>query len=345
MPNGSKANFDEYIRRSRVFILGAGFSAYAGIPLTSTLLRDAMRIFEVECNGIFQRVENYAGDLDWQAAGKPDFSTLSFSELCTHLEFVELSEFAGGERWSDEGSREKLALRFYLAKCIARATPHANAIPDLYVEFAKQLNDRDVIISFNWDCLLELAILSVGKSYNYNFGDNGIRLAKPHGSVNWRLNEPRNLNGPSNTLQWKPIGFAQGLIEQEIWHTTELLDSSVWEHYQPLGEVQPFLVLPGYGKAFDVRSNATLWYRPGFAFIASRDIYIVGLGLAKDDHFIRSFFLNSLPVGQRQIFIINPDELAAKNYAFALQDKKTLLLNEQFSLQHVSLMKQRMDVE
>ena len=344
MPSSSKAEFDEYMAQNRVFILGAGFSASAGIPLTSDLLRNSMRIFEVECNGIFQRVEGYAKELQWQTDDKPDFSQVSFSDLCTHLEFVELNEFAGGERWSNVGSREKLALRFYLAKCIAAVTPKADAIPNLYIEFAKQLHDRDLVISFNWDCLLELAILRVGKTYNYNFGDQGIQLIKPHGSINWRLNEPENLGVPSNTLQWQPIGFAQGLIEQEIWHTGRLLDGSVWNQYRPLGEVQPFLVLPGYGKAFDVRSNATLWYRPGFAFMASRDIYIIGLGLAEDDHFIRSFFLDRLPVGKRQIFIINPDKRASENYAFALRSKNSVLLNEGFTLEHVSMMSERLKI-
>lgn len=345
MATDTKSNFDEYMRTSRVFILGAGFSAAAGIPLTSALLRDAMRIFETECNGIFLRVDGYARDLEWRVKGEIDYSRLSFSELCTHLEYVELSEYGGGERWSSEGSREKLALRFYLAKCIAQATPPAGAIPNLYIEFARQLNDRDVVISFNWDGLLELALLSVGKSYTYNFGDTGIKLAKLHGSINWRLNAPENLHGPVNTLGWEPIGFAAGLIEQEIWHTAELLNGEIWDQYASLEEVQPFLVLPGYGKAFDVRSNATLWYQPGFYFAASRDIYIIGLGLAPDDHFIRSFFLNYLPVSRRHLYIINPDKAAPGNYAFALQGEKSHLLNEAFSIKHIALMRERLEAK
>ncbi len=340
-----KSDFDEFMRGSRVFILGAGFSAAAGIPLTSTLLRDAMSIFKKECNGIFQRVDGYAQDLEWRTEGEIDYAKFSFSELCTHLEFVELSEYAGGERWSNEGSREKLALRFYLAKCIAKSTPPPHLIPNLYIEFAKQLSDRDVVISFNWDGLLELALLQAGKRFSYNFGATGISLAKPHGSINWRLNEPRNLRGPANTLGWEAIGFAKGFIEQEIWHTNALLDRSIWDYYNPLGEVQPFLVLPGYGKAFDVRSNATLWYRPGFAFVASRDIYIIGLGLAPDDHFVRSFFLNCFPVQGKHLYIINPDKMAPENYAFALQGQDSHLLNEAFSMDHVALMKRRLEID
>lgn len=330
------------MRGSRVFILGAGFSVAAGVPLTSVLLKNSMSIFAEECDGIFQRVDGYVKDFEWRTAGEIDYSRISFSELCTHLEYVELSEYAGGERWSDEGSREKLALKFYLAKCIAKSTPPSQKIPSLYLEFAQQLNDRDVVISFNWDCLLEKAILAVGKTYSYNFEEGKIHLSKPHGSINWRLNAPKNLHGPINTLGWKPIGFAKGFIEQEIWQTNALMDVETWERYSPLGEVQPFLVLPGYGKAFDVRFNATLWYRPGFAFVASRDIYVIGLSLAQDDHFIRSFFQNCLPIEGRCLYVINPSDETRYSYEFALRGNDCHFLNEAFSHEHISLMNERL---
>ncbi len=38
------------VKRNRVFILGAGFSASAGVPLTTQLLHKAMNMFSSECN-------------------------------------------------------------------------------------------------------------------------------------------------------------------------------------------------------------------------------------------------------------------------------------------------------
>jgi len=116
----------------------------------------------------------------------------------------------------------------------------------------------------------------------------------------------------------------------------------------PLGEVDPFLVLPGYGKAFDVRANAVLWYRPEFAFSATHDVFIIGLGLVDDDFFVRSFFLSNLPyinefsgVDGRRIFIINPDKAAASNYDFVLRHGQAELLNTPFSPEHIELMVKR----
>lgn len=229
------------------------------------------------------------------------------------------------------------------------STPSMAQIPDVYLRFAEQLHDRDIVISFNWDCLLELALLSLGKTYTYDFQDDaGIKLCKLHGSINWRLGTPRRLDGAETMLDWKKLGFGHGINSLEIYETSDLLQEIFWGHFQPIGEVEPFLVLPGYGKAFDVRHNATLWYKPEFAFVTTHDVYIVGLSLAPDDFFIRSFFLSNLPfissytgVAGRHTYIINPDPRTAENYDFVLSKGHATHLCEPFSIEHINLMKSR----
>ncbi|TSA27036.1 hypothetical protein D4R71_02825 [bacterium] len=346
----SKNSFEKYIKRNRVFILGAGFSVGAGIPLTSTLLDQAMKKFSIECPGLFKRVDGYAREsIERYDEMELNYSEVDFSGLCTFLEYIELREYAGGERWKDEGSREKLSLKYYLAKTIAENTPSVNEIPQMYIDFANELHDRDIVISFNWDGLLEIALKNVGKFYTYNWvDDSAITLCKLHGSVNWRLNEPNHLGKPVNTLNWESLNLMKGMMDVEIYYTPELLNYDTWYYYSPLGEVEPFLVLPGYGKAFDVRSNAAFWYKPEIAFANTHDIYIIGLSLTPDDFFIRSLFLSSLPyigsyseVKGRKIFIINPDENASKNYNFVLSRGNADLINEKFSIEHVNFIRGR----
>ena len=318
--------------------------------MTAELLAKTMTKFSAECPGIFSQVDRYARENIGSIDSEVDYSKMSFSDLCTFLEFIELREYGGGERWSDSGSREKLALRFYLSKTLAEYTPDKDALPSIYVQFAEQLHERDIVITFNWDGLLEVALERVGKLYTYNFSDeNAIKLCKLHGSVNWRLGQPKNLRGPIDTLGWESLRFSEGIMTQEIYSTATLLHFSTWRHYSPIGEVEPFLVLPGYGKAFDVRSIAVLWYKPEFAFATTHDVYIIGLGLAPDDFFIRSFFLSNLPyiksysgVEGRRIYIVNPDPASVKNYDFVLSKGDAELLNEPFSTDHISLMKERL---
>lgn len=349
MNKSERASYEKYVKQNRVFILGAGFSAAAGIPLTEELLSRAMKKFSIECPGIYSRVENYAKECAGSTDQDLDLSSISFSELCTFLEYIELSEYGGGERWCENGSREKLALRFYLAKTIAESTPSAPSLPQLYRDFAAQLHERDIVISLNWDGLLEGALNTVGKRYTYNFSDeSAIKLFKLHGSVNWRLGEPSRLGTPVNTLGWQSMAFTKGMMNREIYYSSCLLQFSTWHYYSPLGEVEPFLVLPGYGKAFDVRANAALWYKPEFAFSGTHDVFIIGLGLAHDDFFLRSFFLSTLQyiggmsgVGGRRIFIINPDKNAASNYEFVLRHGHAELLNTPFSKEHIEFMAKR----
>jgi len=91
MNEPDRDHFEQYVKQNRVFILGAGFSAAAGIPLTEELLAGAMKKFSIECPGIYSRVENYAKECVGSAGNDLDLSTISFSELCTFLKSAEFS--------------------------------------------------------------------------------------------------------------------------------------------------------------------------------------------------------------------------------------------------------------
>jgi len=333
-----------FVRGNRCFVLGAGFSAAAGVPLTGPLLAAAMSLFRTESPGLYARLEGYAREafVAPSTTGEHlDFSKLSFADFCTFLEFIELREFGGGERWSDAGSREKLALKFYIAKTIVQATPTTQTVPELYKRFAEQLQPYDIVITYNWDCLLEAAFDAIGKPYAYIPREGAITIAKLHGSVNWRLGEPRQRN-----LDWPAFGFASGMMTTEVYHSGLLRVPVSWEGTLPLAEIEPLIVLPGAGKAFDVRSIAPLWYKPEWAFGLSHDIFILGLSLTPDDFFIRSFFLANLPyvesysgVPGRQIHIVNPDPAVRTNYSFLLGQGNLHYHCEPFGESHLALMK------
>lgn len=182
-----KANCSE----GRLFVLGAGFSAEAGVPMTASLLDHAMQLFRSECPDIFERVRNYTQLAFGLGESEPDYRNVSLPDLCTFLDYVELRESGGREKWSDHGCRERLALKHYLAKAVMNTTPSPDNVPKLYKAFAAQLRETDVIISFNWDCLLENALTSVATSYTYGASYSSTLLCKMHGSVHWRIgNKP-----------------------------------------------------------------------------------------------------------------------------------------------------------
>ncbi len=337
------------IYNNRLFILGAGFSAGANIPLMETLLKLTMDKFQKESK-IFERIDSYVRIYKNIEDDKDiDYSKIDFSELCDFLEFIELREYGAGERYKDYGSREKIPLRYYLAKTIAEYTPLNDEIPELYIKFAEQLHDRDIVLSFNWDLLLEASLIKVGKKYTYNFAKEGyINLAKLHGSINWRIERPYGDDG----LNWKPLHSEYDRTKLEIYKSDNLLDYRYWESDTP--SIEPFLVLPGYGKAFDVRFNALHWYKIENIFNFTKDIYIIGLSLAEDDFFIKNLFLytlqylqgfSSLHDGEKELFIINPDNKINEIYGFISEYKYTNIIGEKFSLEHIEDMKNRLKLD
>jgi hypothetical protein len=336
------------IMKNRAFILGAGFSAAAGVPLTAELLSNAMNKFELECNGIFQRVDNYAREcFQIPDQEKVDYSEVGFSELCTFLEYIELREFGGGERASDNGSREKASLRFYLAKTLVELTPYGENIPQLYIDFANEVHDGDIVLSFNWDPLLERALDLVNKKYTYKYEENKIKLCKLHGSVNWRLGDVPDYSKSSTDLGWESMEYTEGIMDIEMYFSNKLISQDIWLSQKINSEIAPFLVLPGYGKAFDVRANAVLWYKPEFVFAFTHDVYIIGLSLAPDDFFIRSYFLSNLPyissfagTEDRMIHIINPSEDVHDNFSFVTSSTSCKIHQEKFDLKHIELMRE-----
>jgi|GEM_PF-5330507 len=117
-------DFIQRIKQNRLFILGAGFSASAGIPMIGQLLFDSMQLF------------------------------------------------------------------------------------------VRQLRKYDILISFNWDPLLEVALRKVGKTFSYNnYVKADVRIYKFHGSVNWRLNNPGRAR-----FVWKPFEFTKGIMAEELYY-------------------------------------------------------------------------------------------------------------------------------
>lgn len=303
--------------------------------MTDSLLHHALTLMRAEAIGLFQRIEGHAcvcfGDDTPLLSRK--LNAPAFTRLSSYLHYLELSEYGGGDRWSGAGSREILTLKFFLSKAVTLLAPEV--LPPVYVNFAQELDCYDIILTFNWDCLLERAILAAGKRYTYNPFDADwidpqkadlIRIIKMHGSANWTLPSGRDVNAALYTQ----VAFRPNFEIEPIYASTRLLDRRGWDncdwlsgHARPL--VQPFIVLPGIGKAFDVRRIASFWDRPAGYFYSSRDAYVIGHSLSEDDFFVRFWFQQSLPLGtwegiERSVTLINPSASDLENFRFLGSD-------------------------
>ncbi|QYI99715.1 hypothetical protein KUV46_10185 [Thalassovita mediterranea] len=292
----------------RIFILGAGFSASAGIHMTNTLLPEALNLMRRDIPGIYERISEYA-----KAAGIKSLNASSaadFARLCTLLDFIELREHGGNERYSEHGSRERVPLKRCLAQAIALSTPEIADTPQLYLNFAANLDSNDIVLTFNWDCLLENALEQIGKPFSYLFEENAIPIIKLHGSINWHRTQPEEKPPASTKIDNNKIGFVAEGSEYEFYASNNLRKRVTWEqNLFNSPAVRPFLVLPGFGKAYDVRSLATLWYRLEFINLRRGGVSIIGLNVSEDDFLVEGMFrylLQQVFPSDREIRILNP---------------------------------------
>jgi hypothetical protein len=321
----------------RIFFLGAGFSAGAGVPLTNKLLPRAARIFQDEAPDLYDRVNGFARDVDVDLNDEPNAE--QFSRLCNHLEFMELRERGGGERWSDQGSRERLALKFFLSKTIAIATPEATNLPTFYARFASDLRASDVVVTFNWDVLLEKTLSYAGVAYSYAWEEDKTLILKLHGSVNWINGTPQTLVTSARSFSYHPIGYAGGMVENEVYFSEILHRPAEWAAARCLvDEVQPLIVLPGYGKAVDVRLLSAIWYRLEFLNVRRGGVSIIGMSVADDDYVIESLFrylFRSIFDLNTRVRILNPDESVGKKFRTIAPDMPLSFTPNTFSKETV----------
>ena len=176
----------------RLFVLGAGFSAPAGLPLGSGLLERVRQ----HVLGTFRRA-GWPGTLEREieewASLYPGESidlerVLAYSHRKHHLRLL------GSDEYHAHGSRTIVAARRAIQRILVEATPVP--VPSLYRDFARRLRPHDVVLTFNYDTLLEKALDSIGKPYSLipewwldaGPGDGEPRyvdLLKLHGSIDW----------------------------------------------------------------------------------------------------------------------------------------------------------------
>jgi hypothetical protein len=163
-------------------------------------------------------------------------------------------------------------------------------------------------------------------------------VEKLHGSVNWRPELPED-EGYRRTVSWSPVGFG---VDRQLYYSDDLLDARRWPAYNLGLDIQPMIVLPGFGKAHDIRDIAPLWYKKFEEWAMTGDTYIIGKGLPEDDFFVRSWFIENLPYIEprradlpRRALIIDPGQEIPKQYAFAMGNPIIEIVPEPFSIAHI----------
>lgn len=132
---------------------------------------------------------------------------IDIEEFAAYLDYRHAFGILGSDTWSEDGNRDQFLLRWGIGRVLHAATPQGIELPELYIEFARNLRAKDLVVSFNYDLLLERSLEHIGQPYRrfpHRFtsvspgggicddprDEAEVRIVKPHGSLDWVSRAP-----------------------------------------------------------------------------------------------------------------------------------------------------------
>ena len=172
----------------------------------------------------------------------------------------------------------------------------------------------DVVISFNWDFLIDLVLEDAtrnGPVYSYSRSSDSVVLLKPHGSIDW--------------FEKDKIPLREKALRKEMRHRARGV------YYYPYFRIAQnpelvnhpcFIVPPLSSKKFSGFLQR-VWRDVYRAVAAARELYIVGYSLPREDQFARLVIGRAIErnISRRKngrrlpVTVVNPDENAMATFA------------------------------
>jgi hypothetical protein len=190
-------------RRYRIIVLGAGFSKPAGLPLGVELwqeIRDRATTLYGRAGKFWSDLETYRNFRQRCDGIDLRLDEIDFEEFLGFLDVEFFLGLRGSDTWSDDGNETQILVKALIGQILTERIPVPNCIPDLYLEFARRLRPDDLVLTFNYDTLLERALDVTGTPYRlfpsrYKRVDllqaevdssrDEVSVLKMHGSVDW----------------------------------------------------------------------------------------------------------------------------------------------------------------
>ncbi len=184
----------------RVFILGAGFSKPAGMPVATELL--PLLIQRLPHDEMREWLDSLRQRLDWlsEIDRSGDSFALNIEEVFHYAHFdIEVHRLT--QQLSPAGQQDGPGTSWNMAESIEAWLPRLeDALRDVIIEeegradltpisrWAKAIDTCDSVLKFNYDTLAERSLSGIGKAWNHGTGregDDGIAVCKLHGSIDW----------------------------------------------------------------------------------------------------------------------------------------------------------------
>ena len=306
----------------RIFVLGAGFSRPAGLPLASELFP----IVSASIRNRYGKDTKFDRDLgeylDYCKACAIEAQTEDSLDLELFMSYLDIEHhlaLRGSDTWSPEGNESQLMIRKAIGDVIQKHTPAEGELPDAYYRFAESLSPHDVVLTFNYDLVLERALANVGRPfrrypYRYesvskcggivNSNTEEIVLLKMHGSVDWfddrhflEMKAVREDYG-SNKLPLHGVFDNPALYGAKPLVEGLLPDDDLLRHLHTIERVEqyyahdrglnaPFILSPSHVKFVYAKPLLGFWNGIGRSGGYNLGISVIGFSLPEHDQYIR----------------------------------------------------------
>jgi hypothetical protein len=309
--------------RYRIFVLGAGFSCAAGLPLAVELWREVQR----RARTLSGRAEQFWDDLETyiQYRKACDGVTLTrdqvdFEEFLAFLDIEHYLGLRGSDTWSVDGNEAQVVVKTLIAEILAEAMPSVGAVPQLYQRFAAGLQPNDYVLTFNYDVLLERALESVGKPFRLfpkrfknvrpglaevDSSREEVVILKLHGSIDWfdrtEYNEleaafakqgpysrpPHPVFANATSLDVVPLVDGPRFPNDPLRHMYRVRKLDDLYRRSFLFHCTPWLLSPSSVKMLYAATLRDFWYGLGDAGTLNFGLAIVGFSLPQHDDYAR----------------------------------------------------------
>jgi len=304
---------------NRVFILGAGFSKATGMPLSSELTKKLVdTVFtrnDVRDDGNFwwwfrdisERIKRI-NQIDTELLLFPDFEPF-FEYTKYDIEYCRMQQ------------KESKAIKFLswiqelenkLVGVLIQNQKHADI--SAISEFSYSLEQNDVVLTFNYDTILETSLSSFSEPWNHGFSieDNSeasIPILKLHGSIDWWMKSDNDKFDHSTKLfertECDEVLYRVSDLDEADRCFREFIDSTSTSDYaRPgiagLGAYKPLSKLAGSGE---------VWRNANFSLKYAKEVYIIGWSASTFDTMARFYFcsmLNQREEPPSRIVVIDP---------------------------------------
>lgn len=319
-----------------LYILGAGFSKPAGLPLANELFDEMKRNAKSRSDTDFKILNNLVAQyckLERVVNGKHiDDTTIHIEEFISFVDLLQvipvdykLGILGESKRIADGLQPSANWIRYMIGLTINQYLRKRDKESNqLYREFAKRLTPGDVIITFNYDTLLEIALEELGREFRYfpfaqanpdwsgfgsnvrNPNSNEIIVLKIHGSIDWfdksgysncaectrRQPEDRSTAHPvfaSDRFNPSPLVYSERQNDDplKMLHRIRSVEDYYVESDEPIPHDVPFIIAPSYNKLLHISKLRELLKNTLSMPPWHNQVVVIGYSLPKYDDYAR----------------------------------------------------------